>query len=34
MMSLFGLCVWIFVFIDLFSVLDFLLRRQEHGGLF
>src|ERR1051325_489213 len=28
------LLLWIFVFVDLFSVLDFLLRRQGHGGLF
>lgn len=34
LMSVFVLFLWIFVFIDLFSVLDFLMRRQGHGGIF
>lgn len=32
--SIFALLVWIFAFIDLFAVLDFLMRRQGHGGFF
>ena len=34
LLSIFVLLVWIFVLIDLFSVLDFLMRRQGHGGMF
>ena len=34
MLSVFALLIWIFAFIDLFSVLVFLMRRQGHGGFF
>lgn len=34
LLSIFVLFFWIFVFIDLFCVLDFLMRRQGFGGAF